>query len=1072
MKNIKRSITAIIAAATAVMCAGSAVLGSGTYGVLNGFNINVAAAEGVGYITSTGEAKVTSSYSVITSSTDRLSGGYYVVKGKVQLDDRLIVSKDSYLILTDGAKLIAPYGIKVNNGVKFNVYSQQDGTGTLYAGTTNGSRTTADDGDCGIGGSGAKIYIVGGNIYAKGGNGAHGIQGSDIRLYWTNPTDSVYASSYSGSVQVFSAFADEESGAAYYSSKVSANALKGVTLKAANVVNKNTLIMEDGIYAVFDDVKVNDRIEVYGDVELFLADGGKLTAEEGITVLEDNTLDIYGNGGTLYAGTRNGSNTLADDNCAGIGGIGTQDTGSIRIYGGTVYANGGKNEPGIGGNMSYVEINGGKVTATGGRNGAGIGSCSGDKGSEIKILGGNVTATGGINGAGISSGVRSNTVYITLGYNTYNDSIYASSYYGNIKFANKMYTSDGKVADTSNIDGKTISGSVTAYTVSFETNGGTYAAPVTVAAGSKLGSLPYVTKSGYTLVGWYTDRNFYSPFNANAAIYGNTTLYAKWEASTYTVYFETNGGSYVSPRSVVPGRKLSSLPTTTKDGYVFDGWYTDRNFYYLFNVNSPINSDTTLYAKWVSGSYTVTFNAVNGWFPNGKSTVKEKVKAGYSASAVIPADPEYADGYSNYEFLGWYYDKNGNTPYVGQAINKDTTLYAYYTKSASYFKVSFNANGGSFANGQKIIYRDVDAGRSAYTVAPNDPKKEYSTFSGWYYDAACTIPYDGEGILVSTDLYAGYNTSEKVGISFECNGGTSMANMFAYVGDKIYATDLPFPTKDGYSFDGWYTNPGLTRKIYDYYTVTGPATLYAGWTPVATQFYRIYFVTYGGSGAATQTYEEGCIVSARDLPTPTLSGYKFAGWYMDDSLVNKFTSIEIIGDVTLYAAWTPDAPATHTVRFYVDGSLIDSQEVADGKRASNNYSTYTWTTSNGRSYNFYDPVYNDIDLYGTLIPQTNYYTVNFFIDGNFTESQSVEEGGHCVNNYPYLEWRTSEGTIIPLDTFPITRDMNLYAYSGASGVGTTFGGAGLIAAIAGGALLVGGGITAAVVVSKKKKNNK
>ncbi len=1072
MKNIKRSITAIIAAATAVMCAGSAVLGSGTYGVLNGFNINVAAADKVGYIISSGEAKTVTDYSVIKSSTTKLTGGYYVVEGKVQLNNRLIVSDDSYLILTDGAKLIAPYGIRVHSGVKFNVYSQQDGTGALYAGTTNGSKTTADDGDCGIGGSGAKIYIVGGNVYAKGGSGAYGIQGSDIRLYWTNPTDSVYASSYSNSVQIFSAFADEESGAAYYSSKVSAGALKDVTLKAANVVDKNTIIMEDGIYAVFDDIKVSNRMKVYGDVELFLADGGKLTADEGISVLDGDTLDIYGNGGKLYAGTRNGSNTLADDECAGIGGVDRNDTGSIRVYSGIVYANGGKNAPGIGGNMSYVEINGGKVSATGGRNGAGIGSCYGGEGSDIKILGGNVTATGGVNGAGISTGIRSNMSSITLSYNTTNDSIYASSYYGNIKFGKTMYTSDGRVADTSNIDGKTISGSVTAYTVSFETNGGSYAAPVTVAAGSKLGSFPNVTKSGYTLEGWYTDRYYKTPFSANSAIYGNVTLYAKWVAANYTVYFETNGGSYISPRGVVPGRTLSSLPTPTKDGYVFDGWYTDRNCNYLFNIKTPINSDTTLYAKWAAGTYTVTFNAVNGWFPNGKATVKEQVKAGYSASSVIPADPEYADGYSNYEFLGWYYDKNGNTPYVGQAITKNTTLYAYYTKVASYFQVSFNANGGTFGNGQKVIYRDVDAGRSAYTVAPNDPAKENCAFLGWYYDTKGQIPYNGEGILVNTDLYACYSSpAEKVGISFECNGGTQMANMFAYVGDTISVTDLPFPTRSGYTFDGWYTNRELTRKVYDYYTVTGPATLYASWTPVAIQYCRIYFVTYGGSGAATQTYEQGDIVSARDLPTPTLSGYKFAGWYTDDSLYNKFTTMEIVSDVTLYAAWDQDAPATHTVRFFVDGSVIDTQEVIDGNRARNNYSSYDWGTKSGIAYNFNDPVYKDIDLYA-MVSAPSYFTVNFYIDGNFAESQNVEEGGRCVNNYPYLEWRTSEGTIIPLDTFPITRDMNLYAYSGASGVGTTFGGAGLIAAIAGGALLVGGGITAAVVVSKKKKNNK
>ena len=1070
MKNIKRNVTAIIAAATAVMCAGTAVLGSGTLGLATGFSIEASAAEGIGYINAAGENKAVTDYTVIKSTTKKLTGGWYVVNGKTQINDRITVTDDSYIILTDGAKLTVTGGIKVASGVKFNVYTQMGGSGSLYAGTTNGSNTRADDGDCGIGGSGAKVYIVGGNVYAKGGSGSYGIQGSDIRLYWTNPGDSVYASSYSSSVQVYSAFADEASGAAYYSSKVSASALKGATLKAAYVVDKNTLYMEDGVYAVFDNIKVSDRITVSGDVDLFLADGGTLTADDGIDVSEGNSLDIYGNGGKLYAGTRNGSNSLADDYYAGIGGYKQNAAGDIRIFSGAVYANGGKSAAGIGGDSAYIEINGGKVVATGGRNAAGIGSNYNDGGCEVKVLGGNVSATGGINGAGIGSGASSSRSAITLSYTNTADSIYASSYNGTVKFLKTMYTNSGKVADTSNIDGSTIAGAVTAYTVSFETNGGTYAAPQTVAAGSKLGKFPTVTRSGYTLVGWYTDRNFYTPFSANSAIYGNITLYAKWEVSGYTVSFETNGGSYVSSKTVVPGRTIGTLPTPTRSGYVFDGWYTDRNFYYEFNPNSPINGDMTLYAKWSNGYYTVTFNAVNGWFPNGNASVEERVKAGYSASSVIPADPAYADGYSSYEFVGWYYDKNGNTRYTGQAITKNTTLYAIYNKVKATYRVSFNANGGSFSGGQKTIYRDVDEGKNIYSVAPSDPYKANSEFIGWYYDAACTISYDGEGIYTSMDLYAGYDTVQTtVTLSFECNGGTPMSNMYVSVGESVPATALPFPTRAGYTFDGWYTNATLTRRIYDSYTVTGNATLYAGWIQDAVDC-RISFVTNGGSGANTMYVTQGDVISATDLPFPTRSGYTFDGWYMEPGLYNRVTSMEIVSDTTLYAGWEQDAPLTHTVSFYVDGSVIDTQIVNDGERARNNYSSYNWGTRDGTPYNFNNPVYSDTNLYA-IISQTTTYTVSFFIDGSFTESQTVEEGGRCVNNYPYLEWYTAEGTLFDVKVMPVTRDLNLFAYTGAASAGSTFGGAGLIAAIAGGVVLVGGGVTAAVVASKKKKNN-
>ena len=68
--------------------------------------------------------------------------------------------------------------------------------------------------------------------------------------------------------------------------------------------------------------------------------------------------------------------------------------------------------------------------------------------------------------------------------------------------------------------------------------------------------------------------------------------------TSYTVTFETNGGTEISPKTVVDGLKIKEPSTPTKDKYVFRGWYEDDEFNTKFDFNTPITSNITLYAKW------------------------------------------------------------------------------------------------------------------------------------------------------------------------------------------------------------------------------------------------------------------------------------------------------------------------------------------------------------------------------------------------------------------------------------------------------------------------------------------
>ena len=150
------------------------------------------------------------------------------------------------------------------------------------------------------------------------------------------------------------------------------------------------------------------------------------------------------------------------------------------------------------------------------------------------------------------------------------------------------------------------------YTVTLNTNGGTINSGnvigYTYGAGATLPTADDMTYTGHTFVGWYDNENLTgSPVTAiGGTETGNKEYWAKWEANTYTVTFDPNGGS-VDPVAATTDSsgKLSSLPTPTRGGnYRFDGWYTEQTGGIKVTLNQVYTADTTLYAYWIytSGS--------------------------------------------------------------------------------------------------------------------------------------------------------------------------------------------------------------------------------------------------------------------------------------------------------------------------------------------------------------------------------------------------------------------------------------------------------------------------------------
>ena len=122
--------------------------------------------------------------------------------------------------------------------------------------------------------------------------------------------------------------------------------------------------------------------------------------------------------------------------------------------------------------------------------------------------------------------------------------------------------------------------------------------------GEAVGTLPTTTKDGYIFNGWSTSSSGNVDVTENSTFTANTTLYAQWTAAaTYTVTFNTRGGSTIAPITgstiTLPDSSLSDTQGLYDCDYILDGWETLNGTLVGESGDSYTpTSNTTLYARW------------------------------------------------------------------------------------------------------------------------------------------------------------------------------------------------------------------------------------------------------------------------------------------------------------------------------------------------------------------------------------------------------------------------------------------------------------------------------------------
>lgn len=530
--------------------------------------------------------------------------------------------------------------------------------------------------------------------------------------------------------------------------------------------------------------------------------------------------------------------------------------------------------------------------------------------------------------------------------------------------------------------------------VTLEANNGVELDPVVTLKGNEP-EMPTPTKSDYYFAGWFSDAEFNIPFAG--AVNEDVRVYAKWlDASQQNVLMGKSYGYYVS--SGTYSSVSASATVFMEVDFVGNYRIQINNSTYAEGTLSTYNEETgvILDNKGNQFIYDDEANLIYAFFKNGSNTyvvVCEKGSTTSCSSSNMKAayfgngNQKLVRVYKDSAYHWGYFDLENNKAYKDVTVEvlsgtgtisepsdcaknflvavkqDDTTLAKFgYSGSSStldkadseYSGVYTNENGETLAisvttSKKYARYSGHTSASSNLTVSElsGDTVRIFSSAS---YDYSATLDRTNHTFTIVANTIA-------VNIVWNGHSPENAAVSLDFVSGKwVYLSDLPCSvgtviTEDDRNFklEGWYSNVELTTKISSSFRVEAETTVYAKWVELLDA--TLTFNSNGGSACESQTVLTGNSYTGT-LPTPTLEGHKFGGWFLDEECTIPFNaSATIEGDFTLHAKWIA-APAWSVLETAPDATVEGDLITVSGSTTQDFTTRYTKVHLDAGTYLF------------------------------------------------------------------------------------------------------------------------
>ena len=456
----------------------------------------------------------------------------------------------------------------------------------------------------------------------------------------------------------------------------------------------------------------------------------------------------------------------------------------------------------------------------------------------------------------------------------------------------------------------------------------------------------------------------------------NTAYIWGYATTSYEVIFNSDGGSAVDTQIVKYGEKATEPTDVTRLGYDFKGWYTDEALTVPFTFDTPITRKTTLYAKWEARTdtpYKVKYYIEK---LDGTYDYNDSYEGRGTTDTRIDATKVHNKSYENFTLDLSHPD---TVQFGDIAGDGSLVLKLFYTRNTYDYTVRHikQLPDGSY----DVAHAEVETLSGKFEALAVVTAKDY----GSHYptndaDTKQNIKIE-EGLTIDVK----YDLDEHT-LTFETNGGSAINPVTVRHGNAVARP--ADPTKDKYTFIGWYADPEFTEE-YDFATVLeADKTIYAKFELTSTPIGDIY-VRYD-------------VLHIKQLPDGT---YDLANAEVEHLSAKKDTTVTAV---------IKDYRATHHVNVNrtlskLTGTAIQPYMGVDGK-----------------------PVYTILSVYYDL----DFHTLTFDTMGGSKIAPETVRHGLTVakpkdpvnGGYIFDGWYTDKTYRTPYNfATPLTQDTTIYA---------------------------------------------